>query len=402
MITTGLARTWRRLIGAGQHGIRPDLCLMRREALKVARERLQRNDPRLTPAAQAIVSVADRCLSKPIYRITGKKRLPPSGDPKDFFSIGTYWWPNPDTEDGLPYIRRDGRVNPESMESDTGKVRQLCRESRLLSLAWWLTGEARYAQHCAALLKAWFVDPAHAMNPHLTYAQSVPGVSDGRSYGIIDTRGFRYLVDAATLILDEGTWTVDDQDHLRDWMSKFLNWLLSSRPGRKENAASNNHGTWYSAQALSLALFCGERRLADKLASDARGRIAAQVAADGTQSAEFERSRPLTYCTMNLWAFFEVATLAEHTAVDLWSYEAPSGASLKQAAFWLLPYVQRKRDWPEREIIEYKPEHYLSLFRRAAIQYDEMFEPEGLPLNQDAVRKSMIQVMYPVSSEKQS
>jgi hypothetical protein len=393
-----LARAWRHLVGAGRRSNTPDagLILTRRASLRLASQRLEQGDPDTVAATRAIVEDADRCLKRPIKPITDKKRLPPSGDARDFFSIGTYWWPNPDTEDGLPYVRRDGRVNPEAMKSDTGKVRRLCRESRILSLAWMLTGQARYAEHCAALLRTWFVDPAHAMNPHLSYAQSIPGVSDGRSYGIIDTRGFRYLVDSATLILDQGSWTAAEHDRLGEWMGQFLDWLLSSQAGRKENASKNNHGTWYSAQVLSLALFCGRKKLASKLALAARNRIEEQIEANGSQPAEFQRSRPLTYCTMNLWAFFEVATAAERTDVDLWSYRAPGGGSLQQAALWLLPYVRRDQDWPEREIIDYKPEHYLSLFRRAALHYDAAFEPKQLPLDQKKVSRDQVHILYPV------
>ena len=28
-------------------------------------------------------------------------------------SQAPYWWPDPDTPDGLPYVRRDGERNPE-------------------------------------------------------------------------------------------------------------------------------------------------------------------------------------------------------------------------------------------------------------------------------------------------
>ncbi len=397
MATGRVARAWCRLVGARRRDVKPDgkLNLTRHASLQLARHRLGQGHPDTVAATRSILDGADRCLKKPIVPITNKKRLPPSGDARDYFSIGTYWWPNPDTADGLPYVRRDGQINPEAMESDTGKVRRLCRDSRLLSLAWVLTGNAHYARHCAALLRTWFIDSDHAMNPHLTYAQSVPGVSEGRSYGIIDTRGFRYLVDSATLILDEGIWTSEDHEQLAAWMGRFLDWLLDSRAGRKERASKNNHGTWYSAQVLSLALFCGRKKLASKLALEARERIDEQIESDGSQPAEFGRSRPLTYCTMNLRAFFEIATAAERTDIDLWMYQAPRGGSLEKAARWLLPYVKHEKGWPKREIIEYKPENYLSLFRRAALHYDAVFEPRRLPFDQQAVGTSEIHILYP-------
>ena len=45
------------------------------------------------------------------YSVMDKKELPPSKDKHDYLSYSRYWWPDPDKEDGLPYIRKDGVVN---------------------------------------------------------------------------------------------------------------------------------------------------------------------------------------------------------------------------------------------------------------------------------------------------
>jgi Alginate lyase len=44
--------------------------------------------------------------------VVRKQTLPPSGDIHDYLSMAPYWWPNPDTPDGLPWVQRDGDVNP--------------------------------------------------------------------------------------------------------------------------------------------------------------------------------------------------------------------------------------------------------------------------------------------------
>ena len=43
------------------------------------------------------------------------------GDKHDYLSFGSYWWPDPDKPDGLPYIRRDGGVNPESQSGSSDR-----------------------------------------------------------------------------------------------------------------------------------------------------------------------------------------------------------------------------------------------------------------------------------------
>ena len=41
------------------------------------------------------------------------KETSQSGNKHNFESLSIYWWPNPDSADGLPYFERDGEWNPE-------------------------------------------------------------------------------------------------------------------------------------------------------------------------------------------------------------------------------------------------------------------------------------------------
>src|SRR5262245_11940190 len=63
--------------------------------------------------ATALRTAADRAMKEGPFSVMDKQMLPPSGDKHDYMSMGTYWWPNPNTANGLPYIRRDGERNPE-------------------------------------------------------------------------------------------------------------------------------------------------------------------------------------------------------------------------------------------------------------------------------------------------
>src|SRR4029078_3978588 len=121
--------------------------------------------------------------------------------------------------------------------------------------------------------------------------------------------------------------------------------MLNSKNGKDEHAAKNNHGTWYFVQAIDFALFTGNKTLATSLAEESKARLDNQLASDGRQPLELDRTKGLGYSTMNLRGWFEAATLAQHTGVDLWNYKTSKGASLQTALDWLKPYALGEKKW---------------------------------------------------------
>src|SRR5262245_35185795 len=74
------------------------------------------NDPRYKEVLARLKKNAEISVKRGPYSVVDKKQTPPSGDKHDYLSIARYWWPNPDTPDGLPYVRRDGRTNEDALE----------------------------------------------------------------------------------------------------------------------------------------------------------------------------------------------------------------------------------------------------------------------------------------------
>ncbi|STT07484.1 Alginate lyase [Klebsiella michiganensis] len=99
-----------------------------------------------------------------------------SGNKHDYYSFPPYWWPNPDTKDGLPYIRKDGQTNPDANSDATDKNRlvKMSNDVSTLALAWYFSHDDRYAQKAAEQLKTWFLDPKTRMTPNLQHAQAIP------------------------------------------------------------------------------------------------------------------------------------------------------------------------------------------------------------------------------------
>ncbi|HUS11667.1 MAG TPA: alginate lyase family protein, partial [Pyrinomonadaceae bacterium] len=302
---------------------------LRAEWLEYTRTHL--SDPSIKPAFDAIVEAANKSLAAKPIAVTDKKTLlPPSKDPHDYFSLSPYWWPDPSKPDGLPYIRRDGVTNPESKKDlDQPRIAAMGDRVHTLALAYYFTRDERYAQAAAKQVRAWFLDPATKMNPHLRFSQLVLGNPEERGSGIIDTRWFVETVDAVGLLQGSKSWTAADQAALKQWFAAYLKWLLESPNGAHERAAKNNHGSWYAAQTATYAMFIGDSARAKQIAEDAKARIGWQMKPDGNQPEELARTRSFHYSNFNVEALSRVAEIGRKLGVDVWNYTAPTSGSLK-------------------------------------------------------------------------
>jgi hypothetical protein len=358
----------------------PRTILLRGEALLDAKRRLRLGDTTLQAAHAALLAEADSALTAGPFTVTSKKAVPPSGDMHDYMSLAPYWWPDSSKPNGLPYVRHDGRVNPESrLDNDGARFGSMVRAVDALALAYYLSDNPRFADRAATLVRAWFVSSDTRMNPNLRFGQAVRGVNDGRGAGIVSTRGIARVVDAVRLIDGSPAWTSADREAFTAWCRAFLQWLLTSENGREERAAKNNHGSWYDVQVAALALFVGDSAIArHALGESARHRIASQILADGREPLELARTRSLSYSLFNLEALGELAEMARFTDVDLWHYTAPSGASIRTALRFLAPYAVASARWPGEQVTPVSPAELLLTLRRAATVYDDAVMTEAI------------------------
>src|SRR5438132_11285282 len=266
-------------------GTLPRVFLLDAKQLELNRRRISHGDKNLSAAWARLERDADKAMSTGPFSVVTKGVAPPSGDKHDYMSQAPYFWPNPNSPNGLPYMHRDGERNPEiNRITDHRSLDQLESSVETLALAYYFKGNEAYAVRAVQLLRAFFLDPATRMNPNLQYAQFIPGVNTGRGIGLIETRGLTQVVDAIGLLTGSKGLTKADQRGLQEWFGKFLRWMLESQNGRDEAAAKNNHGTYYDLQVASFSLFIGRKDLAIKVLQDVRQkRIATQIEPDGRQ-----------------------------------------------------------------------------------------------------------------------
>jgi len=353
-------------------------------------------------ARRALINDAEKAMLAGPFSVMEKTRTPPSGDKHDYMSVGPYWWPDPAKPDGLPYVRKDGETNPERLAAgtDAGAMKKMHAAVGALALAWRETREERYAERAALLLRAWFLDAATRMNPNLNFGQAVPGRVEGRGIGIIDTAYLVRLCEELRWLRSSNAWSAADATAMRVWMAAYLDWLLRSRNGLDEAGQKNNHGTWYDAQVAALALYTGRPELARRVLEEAREkRIAAQIEPDGSQPLELARTKGLSYSTMNLRAFFELAAMGERVGLDLWRYQTKDGRGLRTALEYLAPYADPSREWPGRQIGGVNEGARLdlgALLRRAANAYSEQrYERMLSALPAEALAAQRWQLLYP-------
>ena len=223
----------------------PPTLLMNGRILAQSKQRILAGDAALQPAFSNLLHDAEKAMTDGPYSVMNKNTPPPSGDKHDYTSLARYWWPDPGKPDGLPYIQRDGITNPDSQgpNSDYTQLSKLASSVETLGMAYYLTGEGRYAERSALLLRAWFLAPETRMNPNLNFPQAILGRDDGRKTGVLDGRKFNVILDGIALISDSPALNADETTALHAWFSEYLNWLKTNKLAQDESASKNNHGT---------------------------------------------------------------------------------------------------------------------------------------------------------------
>lgn len=303
-----------------------------------------------------ILRAADRYLAEPPITITASSSPRSQGGKHDYFSEGDYWWPDP-KHPGGPYIRRDGYSNPANFNDHREALIRLSLHVPALTAAWLITRDVRYSQHAALHLRAWFLDSSTKMNASLDYAQAIFGITPGRGTGVIDTLHLVEVSRAVRHLEKSGAFTTTEFSVVRDWFAQYLNWMCTSKNGKEEEVAKNNHGACWVAQAAAFAALTGNSKVTALCRDRFRGNLLPdQLAPNGSFPLELARTKPYSYSLFDLDVLAiicQIVSAPGNSPDDLWRFSLPDGRHYQQAVDFMFPFIQDKNKWPYPHDVEY-------------------------------------------------
>ncbi len=343
-----------------------------------------------------LIACAEECLNEKVNPVSNKRHFISNSQKNDYVSLGTYWWPDPEKPDGTPYIRRDGYVNPLGRNDDyydRGRIDKMFHAVFTLSNAYFYLGKEEYREAAKKHLDAWFINSETKMNPNLEFAQAIPGICNGRDIGIIDTYYFIELIDSAILI------DYDNLPALKDWVEKYLNWLLTSENGVSEGKQGNNHGLWYDAQVLAFAAFTNNKKQIAETSKRLVERIDNQVSENGSFPLELGRTRSHMYSIFAVRAICCGAVIVEKFDCNIWQKKLKCG-TLKNCFDFLLPFALGDKEWEYEQIDELDPTLQPMLFTFASNVYKkEEYKKAVKQLTEGLFDPTGITLRYPLESK---
>jgi len=296
---------------------------------------------------ERILRAANAALKLEPITITKYRAKLSQGGPNDFYSNADYFWPDLTKPDGLPYINRDGESNPANFSEHRMAIRDLRDAVAALAAAYKITGDDHYAEKAAELLRVFFLDPQTRMNPNLQYAQAVPGSSPGRSWGIIDGLHLIEIPPAITAMEKSPAFAPELVTGLNQWFQQMTDWMLTSKNGKAEAAAKNNHAVAFWLQVACYSRFTGDQaNLAECRRQFKEVFVPNQMAGDGSFPLELKRTKPYGYSIFQLDNMITLCQVLSTPQDDLWNFQLADGRGIRLAVAYLYPFLADKSKWP--------------------------------------------------------
>jgi len=327
---------------------------------------------------EKLLILADSFLKLEPVTVTADICVRSAGGKHDYYSEGTYWWPNPTNPEG-PYIQRDGQNNPDNFDIHGKNIMRFSWIVGTETSAYLLTGKKKYAKSAWRHIKAWMVDTATLMNPNLLYAQAIKGVCTGRGIGIIDAAPLIEVAQSVRLLENSKYISEKEIKPVKEWFRKYLTWLTTHKYGIAEMNWKNNHATWWHVQAAEYArLIDNEDVLQNCRKRFTEVLLTKQMAENGSFPLELERTKPFGYSLFNLDGFAILACILSDKSFDGWNLCLADGRGIKKGLEFIMPFIKDKSTWTYKKDVlhwEEQPNRQAFIFLAAlAFNSEEWFQ----------------------------
>ncbi len=314
------------------------------DEIKELKQKLLNNEV----ALQQLKNFTEEIFAHELETVVSKEMTPPSNNKHDYVSLATYWWPNKDTKNGLPYVQKDGYANPEGAKYDKDKFRRLAYITYNGALLYYITEDKKYYELIEKHLKNWFIDDNTKMNPNMNFGQFIPGITNGRREGIIDyTANFMYALSMLNILKQNGMIEENLLNELIKWHTEFKKWLLTSNIGIHESQSENNHGTMYYLGLIIISEFIDDTNDIDAFIQKSNEKMLLQVDEDYKLPLELKRTKSLSYTLMCYKGLLDTLRLSL-------KYENNINKSvLEKVAAWMKPYYNENKKWPYTQVTQY-------------------------------------------------
>lgn len=292
-----------------------------------------------------IITLADKYLqSNPVS--VAYKMISYSGNKNNYESISIYYWKNEVTGQ---YEYRDGICNPEYKKFDYPKLLLFTNRLKYLSLAYFITRNAKYLNSYLQQINVWFIDHKTRMNPNFQYSQLVPGINNNQgTHGLIDAYHFIYVLNS--LYMMKKNIPSKNEIVIKQWFRDFALWIENSQMGRNEKNMRNNHGIAYDILMYAIYSYLENYSECQMLIDSFQRRLENQIMPSGRQPYELSRTSAYKYSVFNLGHIIDFCTLLECKGVSYYK----DNRKLIDAAFdFLIEYESEKERFPYQEISDW-------------------------------------------------
>ncbi|MCK4812818.1 MAG: TonB family protein [Candidatus Marinimicrobia bacterium] len=205
-----------------------------------------------------VMDAAQRSFDEAVQTLTAFPAVRSAGSLQAYYSEGKSWWPKADDPEAA-YVYLDNTSNPDAFRLHADALAELGEIVPGLTVAYLISRKEIYAQRAVEHLKAWFIDEATRMEPHLHYAQAIPNRTAGRDVGIYE--GLHFVEIARAIPYLALLLSAEEEKALKQWFREYADFLMNNPFGISARARINTYGTAWLLQITVIGDFLEDESL---------------------------------------------------------------------------------------------------------------------------------------------